>query len=229
MSIFSSKLSPSGELGLRVFRSVPAKLLTFRDIIRHGLPNPSETREVNLWRLRNLPNLFRGFWKVMTARFLRIPHFYGAVSLRVTRSDGEIVNLGLASLRVVTNAGVAFIVDAFQNTVELENMKYHGYGTGTNAEAVGDTALQTELTTQYASNNTRPTGSTTEGATANIYRSVGTVTPDASVALTEHGIFDQASNAGGVLLDRSVFSAVNLNGSGDSLQSTYDLTFTAGS
>jgi hypothetical protein len=47
------------------------------------------------------------------------------------------------------------------------------------------------------------------------------------VAITEHGIFSQAAVGGGVLLDRSLFSAINLV-SGDGLQTQYDLTFTSG-
>ena len=138
--------------------------------------------------------------------------------------------LGLASTRVVTTVGVNFIVDAFQNIVEVENLKYHGIGTGSTAEAVGDTALVTELTTEYNPNSTRATGTTTEGASANIYRTVGTNTLDGTpgAALREHGIFDQASTAGGTLLDRTVFAAITLS-SGDGLSSTYDLTLTAGS
>jgi hypothetical protein len=144
---------------------------------------------------------------------------------------GQVTEYGTLSTRVVTTAGVGYIVDAFQNLVELENMKYHGFGTGTTAEASGDTALVTEETTQYASDNTRPTGTTTEGASANIYRTVGTYSPDSggTRAITEHGIFSQAATGGGVLLDRSVFSAVNLVAGSDSLQTTYELTFTAGS
>ena len=141
------------------------------------------------------------------------------------RADGTVVNLGLISTRVVTDTGVGYIVDAFQNLVEAENMKFHGFGTGTTAEAASQTALVTELTTQYATDNTRPTGSTTEGASGNIFRSVGTLSPDASVAITEHGIFSASS--AGVMLDRSLFSAINLV-SGDSLQTTYDLTFPSG-
>lgn len=135
--------------------------------------------------------------------------------------------LGVLSRKVVTNNGVAFIVDAFQNLVELENMKFHGYGTGATAEAVGDSALVTELTTQYNPDNTRPTGTTTENA-ANIYETVATLSPDAggTIAITEHGIFSAAS--GGVLLDRSVFAAVNIVAGSDSLQTTYRLTLTAG-
>lgn len=180
------------------------------------------------WRytLRNLPNLWRGLWRIAVAAAFRISNVHGAVYLRVLRADGRVEDLGLASLRVVTNNGVGFIVDAFQNLVEMENMKYHGFGTGTNAEAASDSALQTELTTQYATANTRPTGTTTEAA-ANIFRTVATLSPSASVAIAEHGIFSQAATGGGVLLDRSVFAVKNLD-VGDSLQVTYDLTFTAG-
>ena len=55
---------------------------------------------------------------------------------------------------------------------------------------------------------------------------MATNTVDGAAAVTEHGIFSAAS--GGILLDRSVFSVINL-ASGDSIQSTYQLTFTAGS
>jgi hypothetical protein len=139
----------------------------------------------------------------------------------------EQMSFGLASLRMVTDTGVAFIVDAFQNILELEIMKYHAIGTGGAAEAVGNTALTTECTTAYNPDNTRATGSLTEGASANIFRTVGTNTVDAAVANTEHGILSQAAVGGGVLLDRSLYSVVNL-ANGDSLQSTYDLTNTAG-
>jgi hypothetical protein len=139
-----------------------------------------------------------------------------------------VVDLGVISVRVVTTVGVNFIVDAFQNLTEPENMKFHGFGTGAGAEAVGNTTLTTELTTQYLVDNTRLTGSQTEGAT-NVYRTVATLDPDADVTITEHGIFDQASNAGGVLLDKSLFGGIALTGAtGDALQVTYDLTVNAG-
>jgi hypothetical protein len=141
---------------------------------------------------------------------------------------GQVLDYGVLSRRVVTTVGVGYVVDAFQNLVELENMRYHGFGTGVAAEAVGDTALGTELTTQYAVDNTRPTGTTTEGASGNIYRTVATLSPDTggTIAVTEHGVFSATS--AGVLLDRSVFAAVNLVAGADSLQATYDLTMSAG-
>lgn len=223
-----SNMGAAGELSMKVYRGLPMRPLYIIEMLKLGLPWPGLDRDVNIWRLRNFLNFWRGFWRVALARFFGVPHMYGQLCLRVFRSNGEVVDLGLASLRVVTTAGVNFLVDAFQNTTELENLKYHGFGSGGSAEAVGNTALTTEFTTEYAVNSTRPTGTTTEGASANIYRSVATFTPDAAAAVTEHGIFDQAAS-GGTLWDRTLFSVVNLNGTGDALQSTYDCTFAAGS
>lgn len=177
------------------------------------------------WKIRNLPHRLRGEIKLAVARIMRIPHFHGCLKLRLITSDG-IVDYGVVSRRVVTTAGVNYIVDAFQNTTELENMKFHGFGTGGAAEAVGNTALTTELTTQYVVDNTRPTGTTAEGASANIYQTVATLDPDATVAITEHGIF--SASTAGTLLDRSLFSTINLNATGDTLEATYELTFAAG-
>jgi hypothetical protein len=205
----------------------PSKHFSLLAVLALAMPRLGLSREVNLYRIKNLPHFWRGFWRVAVSRVFGISNLAGVITAFVQRASGETVPLGVVSCRVVTDAGVGFIVDAFQNIVELENMKFHGFGTGTTAEAAGQTALVTELTTAYATDNTRPTGSTTEGASANIYRTVGTLSPDASVAITEHGIFSQAATGGGVLLDRSVFSAINLV-SGDSLQITYDLTFTSG-
>lgn len=222
-------MRPTGQVKLKVIKGGP-KRLTFGDVFRFGLPQSDQSDEVNEWRTKNLVNLQRGFRKVVSARALRrlvsFPLLEGTLFGKIIRANGQEVNLGLMSMRVVTTTGVGFIVDAFQNLVELENMKFHGIGTGSVAEAVGDTALGTELTTQYNPDNTRATGSTIEAA-ANIYRTVGTNTVDAAVAITEHGILSQAATGGGVLLDRSVFSVVNL-ANGDSLQTTYDFTVNSG-
>lgn len=137
------------------------------------------------------------------------------------------IDYGIVSEKVITDAGVNYLVDAWQNLQELENLKFHGLGTGGTAEAASQTALVTELTTQYNPDNTRATGSLTEGASANIFRSVATNTVDAAAAVTEHAIFSQAATGGGTMWDRSLFSVINL-AIADSLQSTYDATFTSG-
>lgn len=218
-----SNLSMAGTLRLKKTK----RALTVWAMLKDGLPHFGLSREVALWRFKNIPHFLRGFRRVLLARLFNLPHFYGQLNLTVRRGNGDVIAYGLASLRVVTDTGVGFIVDAFQNSVEMENMKFHGFGTGTNAEAAGNTALQTELTTQYAG-DVRPTGSTEEAAT-NIYKTVATLSPDSggTLAITEHGVFSASSS--GVLLDRSVFSAVNIVAGSDSLQSDYRLTLTSGS
>lgn len=226
-----AELALTGTVGLKLVKGAP-RPETITSIWRRvvlGLPIGAMSKEVRMWRLRNLPNLLRGLYTVFISRLFKIPCFWGELYLRKVSATGQVLDYGLASLRVVTTAGVGYIVDAFQNSVELENMKYHGFGTGTGNEAAGDTALGTELTTEYTVDNTRVWDSSGEGASANIYKTIATFTCDSGTpAVTEHGIFSQAANSGGVLLDRSKFAAINLVAT-DSIVSNYQLTFTAGS
>lgn len=228
-------VAPAGDLGLRVIHDadpVPDGLghvLSMREVVEHGFPQLGQDSQVRRWKRANLPHLLRGVRRVATARALRLPHFYGQLWLRVIRADGQHIPLGLASQRVVTDDGVEAIVDVFQAGFSLEDFKYHALGTGAGAEAAADSALATELTTEYTG-NVRDTGTNAEGASANIYRTVGTNTVDEDPAsdIIEHGVFDQAATGGGTLLDRTVFGGIDLD-PGDGIQSTYELTFTAGS
>ena len=227
------KLGPSGSLTLKRIPRTPPPApptgpLGLRAIIRHAFPRFGLAKGVAAWRLRNLWRLIVPMARIGLAELSGVAYLQGSLWLTVIRKDGSVMPLGLAGLRVVTNAGVDFIVDGFQNTEELETLKYHGIGTGSTAENATDTALVTELTTEYNPDSTRATGSLAEGASSNIFRTVGTNTVDAGASLREHGIFDQAATGGGTLLDRTVFALITLT-SGDSLQSTYDLTMAAGS
>lgn len=234
VTVSAGKIRPTGRLGLQRIEGKPTdRPPTLRDIWRHGMPRFGLDPAVNAWRRRNLRHLWRGLRNVMPARLLKIPHYYGALYLSVTRDDGSTMDYGLASLRLVTTTGVKYICDDFNagsGSADVSNMKFHGFGTGAVAEAAADTALGTELTTQYATDNTRPTGSqasATVSANAT-YTTVATLSPDSggTIAITEHGIFSASS--AGTLLDRSVFSAVNLVASSDSLQATYVFTATSG-
>lgn len=145
----------------------------------------------------------------------------GSLSARVIRESGLIEDLGIICTRVVTTVFVNYLVDALQNstTHPLDVFKYHDAGTGTTAEAVGDTAMET------AWGGARVTGTQIEGASANIFKTVATITLDNTFAITEHGLFSAAS--AGTLKDRSVFSAINVSAD-DSIEFTYELTVTAG-
>ena len=185
------------------------------------------------WRIQNALRL--GYLRGWIAKHAVVPFakawgvatILGEIEIRVRKASGEWINYGVVSYRVVTDVGVAFIVDAWDNTVELEIMNYHGCGTGGTAEAAGDTALVTESTTALNPNSTRATGTQSQPA-ANQYRSTGTLTFDASAAITEHGLFSVSSTGSGVLFDRSLFSAINV-ASGDSIQFQYTATLTSGS
>lgn len=217
---------PTGLVGLQVVKPfVPtAAALKALATPQKGLPD-----EVNDWRSDNWREHVsqRGFPEIAFAEEHGIATQFGALLLaKHDHEQGLLVPLGLGSLRVVTDAGVAAIVDAFQGLFTLSNFRYHAIGTGTNVEAVGNTGLQTELTTQYNPDNTRATGTLTESA-ANVFQTVGTNNVDTAAAITEHAVMSQAATGGGTCLDRSVFSAVNL-AIGDGLQSDYRLTVTSG-
>lgn len=169
------------------------------------------------WKLKNVPHRLRG-WREEAKRLAKIG-VNAELSARVRHpGETEWTDLGVASRRVITTVGAGFIVDAFQNLVELEAMNYHDSGTGTNAESAGDTGLQTPA------GPARVTGTQSEGTSVQ-YRTIGTISYTTTQAITEHGIFSASTS--GVLLDRSVFTAINVV-NGSQIEFTYTLTVSTG-
>lgn len=168
--------------------------------------------EALLWVSKGLAWLVPGF---------NVP-MHGRLWLKLTKADGDVWDYGYVGCHLIVTAGKNYLTGCLDNTNEAENLKYHGFGTGTTAAANGDTGLETELTTQYASDNTRPTGS--QSKSSNVYTTAGTLSPDSggTIAVTEWGLFSAASST--TLFDRQVFSAVNVVASADSLTATYQLT-----
>ena len=150
-------------------------------------------------------------------RIVRAFEFSPELSAILLRKDGSFRDYGVISRLLVTDAGVAFLTDAFQNLTEIEAMNFHASGTGVAAEAVTDTTLGTEVASRVAGTQSEPA--------SNQYRTVATIPYSGSFAITEHGIFSAAS--AGTLWDRSVFSVINVV-SGDSIQFTYTLTINSG-
>lgn len=145
----------------------------------------------------------------------------GVLSAKVLRKDGTVEDRGVICREKVTTAFANYLVDAMVNgsgTYPMDVFVYHDCGTGTTAEA----NTQTALVTPYG--GSRTSGTKVEGGSTNIYRSVGTISFSGTFAITEHGLFSASS--GGTLLDRSVFSAINVV-SGDGIQFTYELTVSA--
>lgn len=132
---------------------------------------------------------------------------------------GTWIDYGCIGVRQVTDLGVAFMVDDWDDdTTDITTLNWHDSGTGVNAEDQTDTVLQT------------PTGVARESGTksqpaANQLRTVATITYDGSYAVVEHGIF--SANSAGVLWDRTKFSVINVDDT-DQIEFTYTLTCTAG-
>ena len=101
-----------------------------------------------------------------------------------------------------------------------------GWGTGTTSPAAGDTTLQTEVNlsggaasgVHVISSATASRVTTT--VTNDTAQLVGTATASGTIAITESGVFNAATN--GTLLCRQTFSAINVV-SGDSIQFTWKI------
>ena len=172
------------------------------------------------WKLSNAPNVLPGLARHAVAKALGMNHMLGKLHATLRRADGSVVDYGLVSTNLVTDAFVEFMVDQLQTeTSEWGDFKYHDSGVGTTGAAVGDTDIET------TDQESRSTGTQTEGASAEIYKSVGTISYTNTLAITEHGLFSQSS--GTTLMDRHVFSAINVV-NGDSVEFSFELTCTSG-
>lgn len=169
------------------------------------------------YRVKNLGNRLRGLpQECYSIAGLKITAELRAVHIK---ADGTRTDLGVLGRRVVTTAGVNYLATCFTNTVEPENMNYHDCGTGTVAESTSDTTLGTPF------GGSRVAGTQSTPGSTNIYQTAATISFSGTFAITEHGIFSASSS--GTLLDRTKFSAINVN-SGDSIAFTYQLTLPSG-
>lgn len=178
-----------------------------------------------LWKLKN--NLRWAYIKGWIAKYIAGPiaNLFGVATILGElkaihyKKDGTYVDYGVVGRRVVTTAYCQFMVDQHQTeTSEVGDFKYHEMGTGGTAENAADTDIETV-------HGSVGTGTQTEGTTVQ-YQSVGTISAAGTAAIVEHVLMSQSST--GTLMDRTVFSAVNIV-SGDSIQFTYTITYTAGS
>ena len=148
--------------------------------------------------------------------------FYSQLSARhYIAAQDKWIDLGVISRKVVTTVFVNFMVDNMvAETSAWGDFKYHASGTDdTPGPSVSDTALQLEVETP------REGGTQLEGATANVYKSVETITYTGTHAIVEHGLFN--ATTAGTLLDIHTFAAINVVAT-DQIEFTYELTCQAG-
>ena len=126
----------------------------------------------------------------------------------VVKQNNLIVNTGLAEM-----AGL-LLTDTSGSVTTYD---YIGIGTGTTTATATDTTLETESMREQGT-GTRTTTTVTND-TAHLE---ATFNITSTLAITESGMFNAASS--GVMLNRTTFSAVNLN-NGDVVVVKWDISF----
>ena len=114
----------------------------------------------------------------------------------------------MADVVMIPNVGLGLVT----GLLAASSIKYVGWGTGTTAPVVGDTALET------ASAESKTSGTQTQQTTTttnDTYQVVAAITSLSAQAITEVAIFDDADD----LYLRGTFSAINVS-IGDSITFT---------
>lgn len=138
----------------------------------------------------------------------------GHITAVLRDGDGR-VKQTVETDNLITTVGRNAIVERLDSSPATGQPTHMAIGTGTNAAAAGDTALQTELDRNALTSNT---------SSANVLTMVGDwAAGDGTGAITEAGVFNAAS--GPSLYARAVFSVIN-KAAGDTLQITWTFTLT---
>lgn len=145
---------------------------------------------------------------------------FGFLSTKHYRGGKLLKDNGVVSCRLVSAAFANYIVASLQNstTAPMDVFKYHAVGTGSAAESNTDTTLGTEI-------ESREIGTQIEGSSANIFKSVATVTFTGTHSVSEHAVFSAATT--GTMLDRSLLTPADDVIALDEIEYTYQLTISA--
>lgn len=230
MTSMVSDMRPHGELAMKKFVNINGKKVEVKKEVKAPLS----------WKLKNIfrvvknnkfpyihfPFIAGWLWHRLAKVF---SHFTGIVTMapelriRHISADGVITDYGVVGYQVVTDAGVAFLVDDWDTDAEdITLMNFHASGTTNTAENVTDTAMAAEatgITDRFAGTKSQPA--------ANQLRSVATLAYTGAGGIVEHGIFDVITESTGSLWDRTVFLIINV-ANNDSIEFTYTCTVTAG-
>ncbi len=191
---------------------------------------------VEYWRLRGIAKQVRSgntpagvskedIWEALKITKPRnVMEVFGFLFATVHKSDGTLVMEDkLMSVREVSAAFAKRMVDAMVTSGDvIDNFNQHKQGSGSAAETDTDTALgAAQSGAQAATGN----AAATHGSSSQIYQTVGTITATTAYEIREHGVFN--ASTGGILLDRSVVTAIAVN-TDDVVTWTYNLTINAG-
>lgn len=206
--------------------------ITADEFVLCAAPQPGLSNQVNEDRARHFADYLAANEQILWALRKRIPMLVSSLFAQHVDRDGTVLASRLCGHHSLTKVGAAKAIAAMvgDDPTTIGTFIYHGIGTGATAEAFSDTALVTELTTEYLTDNTRATGSQEHGGDTNIYESNAVIAVKTAPAATikEHGLFSAAARGSGVLFDRTKtgFGPFTLLAS-QNLQVGYDFTLTA--
>lgn len=119
---------------------------------------------------------------------------------------------------LITNAGAAGVASRINGAGSEDPFTYIAVGTGNTAAAVGNTALEAEISDSGLSRASATASRVTTDVTNDTAQLVHSFSVTGTKAVTESGVLNAASS--GVLLARQVFSAINVVNT-DTLQITW--------
>ena len=126
----------------------------------------------------------------------------------------------MADTVYVVNNGLGLVTAA----LAASNHKYVAWGTGVTVAAVTDAALETAAAPTNVTAVTGTQSQQTTTSTNDTYQVIATVTASGALAITEVGIFNQATVSGATMYLHGTFSPINVS-SGDSIQFTIKTVF----
>lgn len=172
-----------------------------------------------------------GFWRALWRRLRReaaIPLSMGFAAFLAWMLHRELGAPGGLVMALVTDAGVDFMANDFANQgagFDVTNFNFHESGTGTTAEAVGDTDLNAKISLA------RVAGTQSHPATKQ-FQSAATIAYTSTLTIAEWGLFSASGSGlpptGGTLWDRRrVSPTVGVNNL-DQISFTYKATAQSG-
>jgi len=201
------------------------------DILKECYPRVGEPQRVHQYKLRNFYKMAQRVAKIESWMKLGAPIVVGGFRIIVRDKYGEPYDFGIVSLNLVTTSFTELLVDALQNstTSPIDVYNFHNFGTSNTAEANTQNDLITEVTDVTAQDwveTTRPAGTQTEGASANIYatNNAGPLTVNVGpIAVEEVAVFVSAAFGGVGIIDRGVTGTVTLNAT-ETITDNYEYT-----
>ncbi len=141
--------------------------------------------------------------------------YEGSLDIRIKRNN-DWYDFGCVGHKVITTAFAEFVVDQLiAESSVFGDFKYHDIGTDGTAESAADTALKAPVEARTAGSQVKDS--------SKVYKSIADISITADRAIKEHGIFNHATRGQGTLMDRTVFTTVNLV-NGDIFEAIYKLT-----